>query len=138
MRYILGFFFLLTFFKTMHSQGVSLEAYFYEWNEFKVILLLGCNQGYFYSGPSLLIDEVFTYEKKSDIIIRKFDSDYSLKPRTDTLSIRGKLLVDTNGFRLKKVRVSRQKELMNKYIIPSADAGFYNIFLKRLESCSAN
>lgn len=138
MRYILGFFFSLIFFKTTYSQKASLEFYFYEWNEFKVILLLGCNQGYLYSGPSLLIDEVFTYEKKSDIIIRKFDSDYSVKPRIDTLSIRGKLLVDTNGFRLKKVGISRQKKLMNKYVIPSADAGFYNIFLKRLESCSAN
>ena len=138
MRYILGLFFLFTFFKIMYSQNTSPEAYFYEWHEFKVILLLGCNQGYLYLGPNLLSDEVFTYEKKSGIIIRKFDSDYSLKPRTDTLFIRGKLLVDTNGFRLKKLRISRQKELINKYVIPSADAGFYNIFLKRLESCSAN
>ena len=138
MRYILGFFFLLTFLETMHTQDISLKAYCYEGNGFKVILLLGCNQGYLYSGPSLFTDEVFTYERKGEIIDRTFDPDYSLKPRTDTLSIKGKLLIDTDGLRLKKVRLNRQKELISKYVILSADAGLYSVFLKRLEPCSTD
>ena len=135
MRYILGFFFLLTFFKTMYSQEASLEAYFYEWNEFKVILLLRCNQGYVYLGPHLFIDEVFNYKVKGNKIIRSFDPEYSLRKRVDTLLVKKRSLLDINGLSFKKVNSKKRDKLIKKYIQPSIDIGFYSHFLKKISFC---
>ena len=125
---------------TDNAQNTPLEVYKFETNGTKVVLLLGlgCNQGYLYSGPNLFTDEIFTYEKEEHIIIRKFDPKYSLKTRIDTLSIKGKLLCSANGLRFRKVRSSKQKRLIDKYVIPMADNGFYKFFLERLKSCSSN
>lgn len=134
MRYILAFFFL-TFFKTMYSQDASLEAYFYEWHEFKVILLLGCNQGYLYSGPHLFIDEVFNYKVKGNKIIRSFDPEYSLRKRVDTLLVKKRSLLDINRLSFKKVNSKKRDELIRKYIEPSIGVGFYSHFLKKISFC---
>ena len=118
-----------------YSQNESVTAYHHKAKDFDYILLLGCGVGYSYSGPHLFTDEVFTYEVKGGKIIRSFDSEYSLRQRVDTLIIDKKSLQDVDGLSLNKVSSKKKDELIKKYIQPSADAGFYKMFLKKINPC---
>lgn len=134
MKYSLIFTLFLTL-NYCYSQSGSVTAYYYEAKGFNHILLLGCNLGYSYSGPHLFIDEVFAYKCTDNKIIRTFDTEYSLRYRLDTLVVNKKSLRNTDGIRLKKVSSRKRDELIKKYIQPSRNVGFYEIFLERLKSC---
>lgn len=134
MKYSL-IFTLLLMLNRCYSQNESVTAYHHRAKDFNYILLLGCNVGYSYSGPHLFTDEVFTYEVKGDKIIRNFDSGYSSRQRVDTLVIDKKSLRDIDGLSLKEVSSKRRDELIEKYIQPSADAGFFKVFLERMRPC---
>ncbi|WP_209332867.1 hypothetical protein [Lunatimonas salinarum] len=118
-----------------YSQSESVVAYYLKEKDFNHILLLGCNVGYSYSGPHLFTDEVFTYEVEGDKIIRNFDPEYSLRKRVDTLMITNRSLIDINGLSYKKTTVKKRDELIEKYIQPSTDSGFFKIFLEKLRLC---
>lgn len=118
-----------------YSQNESVVAYHHKAKDFNHILLLGCNVGYSYSGTHLFTDEVFTYEIEGEKIIRNFDPEYSLRKRVDTLMVSDRSLVDLNGLSFKKTNVKKRDELIEKYIQPSADAGFYRNFLEKISLC---
>lgn len=122
--------------KMSYSQE-RVELYHSKSDKFTYLLLLGCEVGYTYTGPHLFVDEIFSYEKVGDRIIRTFDSSYSLKGRIDTLILKNeKRLFDHDGMIFKKVSPKRKNELIKKYIHPVADAGFYWSFLEMLKGCS--
>jgi hypothetical protein len=134
MKYSL-IFTLLLMLNRCYSQNESVTAYYHRAKDVSYMLLLDCDVGYYYSGPHIPIDEVFTYERKGDKIIRHFDTEYSLRQRVDTLIIDKKSLRDINGLSLKEVSPRRRDELIKKYIQPSAGAGYYKIFLERISIC---
>lgn len=118
-----------------YSQNEGVVAYHHKEKDLNYILLLSCNVGYSYSGPHLFTDEVFTYEFEGDKIIRSFDPKYSLRKRVDTLVVNNRSLVDLNGLSLKRKNSKKRNEIIEKYIRPSADAGFYRNFLEKRDLC---
>jgi|GEM_PF-1089244 len=118
-----------------YSQNDTVIVYLHKGRGFKSILLLACKTGYLYSGPHLLTDEVFTFKYKEKAIIRTFDSEYSLRSRTDTLFIENKnRLRDKYGSQFKKVNSKTKTRLLEKYILPSSGTGNYRFFLQKLEN----
>jgi len=115
-----------------YAQNDNISVYLHNGHGFKSILLLGNKTGYSYSGPHLFTDEVFTYQYYGSNLIRTFDPEYSLKYRTDTLKVEGKdRLRSQDGVRFRRVNAKTQTRLLKNYILPSADAGYYRVFLEK-------
>lgn len=129
---------LLVMLTHSYSQSNSATAYYHKKMDSNHILLLDCNVGYSYSGPHLFVDEVFSYKVMGDKIIRNFDPAYSLRQRIDTLVVKKKKLQCEDGLFFMRVSSKKRDELIEKLIQPSADAGFYNIFLERVRACKEN
>ncbi len=128
------FFWTLT---PLFSQSESVIAYHHKAKDYQGIMLLDCNVGYYYSGPHLFVDEIFSYEIKGDRIIRTFDTDHSFKQRVDTLIIKNNSVKDINGLSFKKVRSRKRDKLIERYILPTEDIGLFQIFLERTSACKA-
>lgn len=130
--------FLFLFFWTLTpaiSQSEPIIAYHHKAKDFQEIMLLDCNVGYYYSGPHLFIDEVFSFQIKGDKLIRTFDPDHSFKQRVDTLLIKKNSIQDINGLSFKKVKTRKRNNLIERYIHPIADIGVFEIFLERIGAC---
>lgn len=81
-----------------------------------------------------MVDEVFVYQIQEGKVIRNFLPNVSIRERTDTLEIKGKYLIDVNGFTFKKAKPRQKKRLNEKYIQPTRDSGFYLKFLEKVDS----
>ena len=117
------------------SQNESVTAFHHKAQDFQGMILLKCNVGYYYMGPHLFSDEIFSYEIKGDKIIRSFDIHYSFKKRVDTLIISKNSVEDINGLSFKRVNSRKRDKLIERFIYPTADIGFFEIFLERTSAC---
>ncbi|MGB3150675.1 MAG: hypothetical protein WBB27_08425 [Maribacter sp.] len=117
------------------SQDQSVIAYHYKAKHDNGIILLKCNVGYYYSGPHIFVDEIFSYEIDNDKIIRTFDPKYSLYGQVDTLRIGKNAVHAQNGQSFKKLSPRKRDRLIKDYILPEEEIGNYQIFLNRTSSC---
>ena len=132
MRYI-NLFSLVLLTNVCYSQHEQMTVYEYKKYELRIFLVFGCKVGYEVGKSSLFFDALFTHEQKGDKIFRRYDPEYSLGPRSDTLFVKSKNKLKSKNMVFKKASKKRKAKIFEYHILREADWSYYKVFQKRLE-----